>query len=397
MAGETNQAPVRVLLIGNYAPDRQESMQRFAQTLAAHLPARGFEVELLRPEPLAARLQSGAHGLGKWLGYVDKFILFPRRLDREVQRARAGGARVVVHICDHSNAVYTRQLRDVPHLVTCNDLLAIRSARGEFPAHRTRWSGRVLQRLILAGLRRARRVTCISHATARDARRLLEHSAATIGVTHMGLNYPYSPMPQSEAQARVQALLGWPEPRPYLIHVGGEQWYKNRRGAVRLFAAVRAELGSRAPQLLLVGSPPADETAALLRADPELARTVHAVGEIDNETLRTCYSAAELLLFPSLQEGFGWPIIEAQACGCRVLTTGKGPMNEVGNAATFYLPPDPLADLPAAVDLLRAALEEPESARARRIAAGLENAGRFSTAKMIDAYARTYRELTSAA
>lgn len=394
MAGATDQGPVRVLLIGNYAPDRQESMQRFAHTLAAHLPERGFEVQLLRPEPHAGRLRPGAHGLGKWLGYIDKFVLFPHRLAAELRRG--GGARSVVHICDHSNAIYTRHLRAVPHLVTCNDLLAIRSARGEFPGHRTRWSGRVLQRLILAGLRRAQRITCISHATARDARRLLGDETMKIDVTHMGLNHPYAPMPLAEARARVQALLGWPEPRPYLLHVGGEQWYKNRRGAVGLFAALRAELGQRAPHLLLVGSPPADETAAMLQADPALAQNVHAVGEVDNETLRACYSAAELLLFPSLEEGFGWPIIEAQACGCRVLTTGKAPMNEVGGTTPFYLPSDPLADLPGAVEFLRSALDEPHPARAARIAAGLENASRFSTAKMADAYARIYRELAAA-
>jgi glycosyltransferase involved in cell wall biosynthesis len=393
-------------------------MQRFAQTLAAHLPERGFEVELLRPEPRLGRLHPGAKGLGKWLGYVDKFVLFPRKLERELWRVqgspppfhagkltarkfasgewrRPGARPVVVHTCDHSNAIYTRQLRDVPHLVTCNDLLAIRSACGEFPAHRTRWSGRILQRLILAGLRRARRITCISHATAADARRLLGGSAAQIDVTHMGLNHPYSPLPLAEARARVQALLGWPAPRPYVLHVGGEQWYKNRRGAVRLYAALRGEMGERAPQMLLAGSPPADETAALLQGDPELARNVHALGEIDNETLRACYSAAELLLFPSLEEGFGWPIIEAQACGCRVLTTGKAPMNEVGGEPAFYLPSDPLADMTDAVELVKTALAEPAPARTARIAAGLENAARFATARMIDAYARIYRELAA--
>jgi glycosyltransferase involved in cell wall biosynthesis len=303
---------------------------------------------------------------------------------------------VIVHVCDHSNAIYTSQLRGVPHLVTCNDLLAIRSARGEFPAHRTRWSGRLLQRLILRGLRQARRITCISHATATDARRLVGDSMPTIDVTHMGLNHPYRPWPLTEARARVQALLGWPEPRPYLLHVGGEQWYKNRRGGVRLYAAHREAMGDRAPQLLLAGSSPADETAGLLSAHCDLGRNVQAPGEIDNETLRACYSAAELLVFPSLEEGFGWPILEAQACGCRVLTTGKAPMNEVGGSSPFYLPADPLADLASAVNLLQSALGEPEPARAARVAAGFENAARFSTAKMVDAYAAIYRELALA-
>lgn len=47
---------------------------------------------------------------------------------------------------------------------------------------------------------------------------------------------------------------------------------------------------------------------------------------------------AAALLFPSLAEGFGWPLIEAQACGCPVLTTDDSPMNEVGGDAAEYLP-----------------------------------------------------------
>lgn len=397
MAGEIEAAPPSVLLIGNYAPDRQESMQRFARTLAEHLPARGFPVQLLQPAPVLGRWRPGAHGIGKWLGYLDKLVLFPRVLTRAIHQARAGGGKLVVHVCDHSNAVYARLLREVPHLVTCNDLLAIRSARGEFPRHRTRWSGRILQRLILRGLRRARRVTCISHATAEDARRLLSGSAAHIDVTHMGLNHPYTPMPLPEARARVAALAGWSEPRPYLLHVGGEQWYKNRAGAVKIYAVLRAQLGESAPELLLAGSPPAGESAALLHSDRQLARHVHAVGEIDNETLRACYSVAELLLFPSLEEGFGWPMIEAQACGCRVLTTAKPPMNEVGGPAAFYLPAETLRDHAGAATILAAALDEAAPERARRIELGFENARGFSTERMIDAYAAIYRDLASAA
>jgi glycosyltransferase involved in cell wall biosynthesis len=61
--------------------------------------------------------------------------------------------------------------------------------------------------------------------------------------------------------------------------------------------------------------------------------------DIDNKTLQAAYSLARVLLFPSLDEGFGWPIIEAQACGCLVLTTDAAPMNEVGGAHSIYLPP----------------------------------------------------------
>ena len=60
---------------------------------------------------------------------------------------------------------------------------------------------------------------------------------------------------------------------------------------------------------------------------------------ITNEDLRALYSKATALLFPSLREGFGWPIIEAQACGCPVFTSDRVPMTEVGGDAAIYLDP----------------------------------------------------------
>ncbi|HET8870086.1 MAG TPA: glycosyltransferase, partial [Aquabacterium sp.] len=59
---------------------------------------------------------------------------------------------------------------------------------------------------------------------------------------------------------------------------------------------------------------------------------------LDNEALQAAYSIARVFLFPSLAEGFGWPIVEAQACGCPVLTTGEPPMNEVGGPNAAYIP-----------------------------------------------------------
>jgi glycosyltransferase involved in cell wall biosynthesis len=391
-------APLRVLLVGNYAPDQQESMQRFAQALAEHLPAQGITPRLIRPEPRAGRLCPGDHGLGKWLGYIDKFLVFPNALQATVQAMLRQPGPLVVHICDHSNAMYVNLLQRVPHLVTCNDLLAIRSARREFAAHRTRWSGRVLQWLILRGLRRARRITCISHATERDARRLLSYSSAQISVTHMGLNHPYVPLPREQARERVASLLGANSAPPFLLHVGGEQWYKNRAGVLAIYATLRRRLlaaGKPSPRLVLVGPPLAGEYAATLRAEPGLAADVQVLGGLDNESLRACYSAAELLLFPSLEEGFGWPIVEAQACGCRVVTTGQPPMDEVGGEGPAYLAPGTLSAPEACAAVVEAMLAESENERSRRIELGLANARRFATEKMAAGYAEIYRELAA--
>ena len=88
---------MKISLVGNYLPDNQQSMQRFALMLEEGLRARGQEVELLRPTPRFGR--GGNDFVSKWAAYIDKYVLFPGAL----RRAVAGSD--VVHICDHSNAI----------------------------------------------------------------------------------------------------------------------------------------------------------------------------------------------------------------------------------------------------------------------------------------------------
>jgi glycosyltransferase involved in cell wall biosynthesis len=373
----------KIILVGNYENDRQQSMLRFAEMLRIELQKLDAAVELIRPRPFFGLLKRGANGVGKWLGYLDKFLLFPIELKRAIRNADDN---TVVHICDHSNAFYTRYLQKIPHLVTCNDLLAIRSALGEFPQNPTRWTGRQLQLWILQGLRAARWITCISEATRRDLLRLLPEKENVCDVTFMGLNYSYSPMPHDEALEKTRAIIG--KSNPFILHVGGNQWYKNRAGVLEIFA----ELDAAEPALKLVMVGPAFDgsMSEFLQSHPQVAARVISVCDADNETLRALYCCAELLLFPSIEEGFGWPIIEAQACGCRVVTTNKPPMTEAGGDAAFYISESSTS---AAAAVVARVLAQNETERAAAVARGLENAARFPAGKMAQRYVEIYRRL----
>jgi glycosyltransferase involved in cell wall biosynthesis len=408
IAPREDRSPLHVLLIGNYLNDQQESMQRFATVLAEELPKHGVEVETCHPTPVFGRLRPSAFGLGKWLGYIDKFVVFPfalrRRISRRTNECRDQGRKFLVHICDHSNAHYTRYLNAIPHLVTCNDLLAIRSARGEIKQNVTRRSGRLLQSMILNGLNRAGRVACISEATSKDLLRLSNLSASQVKVIYMGQNHPYRPVPLAAARRQIAQTPGvqMAADCPYVLHVGGNHWYKNRVGVLEIYAALRRVMAAtgaaRIPKLVMIGPERTLEMDALVNREPELSGEVIFLHGVSNEDLGAFYSAAELLLFPSLEEGFGWPITEAQACSCRVVTTGKAPMTEVGGDAAVYLSPADVDGTDAggserAARIIAGLLNEDDVSRQRRIAQGLENADRFSTAEMIRQYVETYQEI----
>jgi glycosyltransferase involved in cell wall biosynthesis len=366
---------MKVLLISNYESDEQNSMQRFATSLAHGLAEAGHRVRVLKPHAVVGRLYRSWRGFGKWLGYVDKFGIFPPVLKAAIKWAD------VTHICDHANSFYTKHMRASPHVVTCHDLLAIRSALGEIPQNRTRWTGRQLQRLILRGLTEAQHVVCISEATRRDLLRIAGIPTDRVSRIYNSFNYSYSPMEQHEAVARIRKLHVDPS-RPFLLHVGANQWYKNRLGVLRIFFAFRKLTVEQDLKLVMVGKPWTAEMRRFV-AENQLADVTLELTGVAGEDLRALYSTALMLLFPSLQEGFGWPIIEAQACGCPVLTSNRAPMDEVGGSGAIYIDPEN-PELAAAT--IKCSLMKLSGLREL----GLQNAARFSQPAMIDAYVFLY-------
>lgn len=367
---------MKILLIGNYTNSRQQSMQLFAELMHRHLSATGHDVRLVRPPVILSRLRSGETGLAKWVGYIDRFLLYPFLLRWQIRWAD------VVHICDHANAVYIPHLRGKPHVVTCHDMLAIRSALGEISDNPTRWSGRIYQRWILKNLRKAQKVICVSRRTQDEIKRVAGLDSSRVMIVPNSINYHYRPMATEEAVSRLQTL-GLDVARPFFLHVGGNQWYKNRTGVLRIFSKLAQSLDYRKHYLVMVGKPWTGEVRQLAQSLALEMRTVELV-DVLNEDLCALYSVAEALLFPSLQEGFGWPIIEAQACGCPVITTDRPPMTDVGGHAAIYIDP---SDIDGAVKNIAKGLVEREQLRAL----GLKNAAHYSPEAMIGAYVELYQ------
>jgi glycosyltransferase involved in cell wall biosynthesis len=369
---------MRILLIGNYALDKQESMLRYGALLERELIARGHTARLLQPRAFASRSSSG--GVGKWLGYLDKFVLFPFALKRALRDFD------VVHICDHSNSMYTRYLADKPNVVTCHDVLAITSALGEHSENAVSATGRKLQQMILRGLRAAQYVVCVSTISRTEMLRVTGRPRETSEVIYSSLGYPYAPMPPELAVERLDAL-GFDPRTPFFLHVGGASWYKNRLGLMQIFACLQKMPSPPARRLLVVGGAFESDVQRFIDS-AGLAASITRLSGLSNEDLRAVYSLAEAFLFPSLKEGFGWPVIEAQACGCPVFATGREPMTEIGGDAAVYFDP---ADPAGAASVIARALLTPGEIRRR----GLENVQRFSVDTMIDGLLRVYEHVVA--
>ncbi|MBS0339020.1 MAG: glycosyltransferase family 4 protein [Proteobacteria bacterium] len=373
---------MKVLLIGNYPLDDQKSMLAFSAMLERELPRLGCEVQVLSPQAHAARLPM-PRALRKWAGYLDKFILFLPTLARRARWAD------VVHVCDHSNAMYMPRLARHASVLTCHDVIAIQAARGIVRDWQVGFTGRIFQKLIAGGFAFADRLVCVSAATHREVLALGLAEAARMQVVPMGLNNEFGLLP-ADAVRKCLAAHGLDPQAPYLLHVGHEHPRKNRMAVLASFAQLHKDAASSPVQhLVFVGSALTQEMIALIASQPGLAERVHVLRDVSHEDLRALYCGAAALLFPSLQEGFGWPVIEAQACGCPVFASDLPPMNEIGSAAAAYVDPkDPAA--------IAKAIREAVPRLAAMREGGLANAAHYSAAHMAARYVDQYREVIAA-
>lgn len=376
-----------ILLIGNYAPDRQQSMLRFAGLMRRALPEMGIDCELIAPESFCGNFR-WPEQLRKWAAYVDKFLLFPTILRRKLTKLQAREGRILVHVCDHSNSMYVATARRLgfPMVITCHDMGAVRGALGEDTDCPASATGRWLQRWIRMSMSRADAIACVSAATRLDVERLVCAAATTpplLQTILLGLNTPYKRISVEETQRRL-APTGAGN-RPYLLNVGSSLSRKNRNGVLRIFGRITDQWPG---VMVFAGAALSVENRRLVAKLGLQDRVLEIVGPSD-DVLEALYNKAFALLFPSKFEGFGWPVIEAQACGCPVLCSDAGSLAEVAGEAAFVRPWTEEDEF--AGEILR--LVSQPDARDLWVERGYANLERFQVERMIRTYAELYEKV----
>lgn len=161
----------------------------------------------------------------------------------------------------------------------------------------------------------------------------------------------------------------------FVLFVSALRRHKNWEGALRAWAGLTPELRAVHP-LVMVGSAARWGRTATARAR-ELGVDLRLLGTQPDETLRALYSSCGAFLFPSFQEGFGLPPLEAMACGAPVVASSRTAIPEVLGDAALYGDPSQSESFTAPLQRL---LENPAE-RAARVAASLARAAEFNPAR----------------
>jgi glycosyltransferase involved in cell wall biosynthesis len=268
----------------------------------------------------------------------------------EVARLRPALLHAPDHVCPQPLGWRT--------VLTVHDLAFRRLPETHSAASRAYYAG--LER----SLAQATRVICVSEATRRDLVDLAGADPRKLRVVYEAPDPAY--MPDGPAAAA---------PRPYFVFVGTIEPRKNVEGLIRALAALNARAPAERPQLRLVGAPGAG-AAAIMALPRELGveADVQFQGRLPTADVAALYRGAIALVYPSLLEGFGLPIVEAMACGTPVVTSNRSSMVEVAGEAAELV--DPL-DVGALAGALAALLRDPRR-RADLRRRGLARAGAFS-------------------
>jgi len=231
------------------------------------------------------------------------------------------------------------------------------------------WSGtyRFRYKLNLRFLPRARAVVTVSEHTKKD---LLKYCPfippEKVIAIHNGLERKWQSVQDPVRLAQIRRAYRI-EDKKIVLHVGNDNWYKNFETLLRAIAAIK----DSTLVLVKVGECGV-ANRALVNQLGIADRFVH-VRAVNDEELICFYSIAEMLVFPSLHEGFGWPPLEAMACGCPVVTTYRASLPEVCGEACIYVDP---RDVNGIASAIRTLLEEPD-VRADFIRRGLAQAKKF--------------------
>lgn len=370
----------RVFLLGPYSPDRLHSMERYTRLLHEGLIHAGWNAKVLQPRIVLGKLHLLPTKLRKYAHFLDKFLFFAAEIKRVVRGATCPRS-PLIHILDQGNALYASRLARVPLVITCHDLIAAKAALADSTNSSRRWSGRNFHHHNLRALQRADLIVGVSDKTIADCREMFNPR------THLPLlRRVYNPLDPS-----FDLLLGAlspPSDPPFLLHVGNSAWYKNRLGLLKIYAALR-HIMPEAPALHIYGEPLRRHESTML-AELKLDAHVVCFAGQSNEAIRLAYQQAQALIFPSLEEGFGWPVLEAMASGCPVFTSNFPPLTEIGGDAVEYIAPE---DPTSAAAIIANQLQCGKNWRKHRATAGKERASLFNMetfiAEMVNAYETT--------
>ncbi len=352
---------------------RSAGVHQYIHHLLTYLPQAGCRVTaFVGPRAPVAQAESLRYRRARWPTHRPAARVLWEQL-AQGRALRAVGADLA-----HGPVFVGPLVAPCPVVVTVHDLSFLRYPHLFRPANRL-----YLRLFTRLSVRRARRVIAVSAHAAEETARLLGVARGNIRVVYHGVDPIFRPLPPEEVAAfRVRRSL----PERFVLFVGTLEPRKNLARLIEAFA--RAGPDSRTALVLAGARGWYDEEIFAAVERLGLSARVHFPGYVPNDELPLWYNAADVFAYPSLYEGFGLPVLEAQACGTPVLTSSVSALPEAAGDGALLV--DPYDVEAIAEGLHRLLTDEPLRETLRR--RGLEHAAHFSWPRTAAQTVAVYQE-----
>ena len=376
---------IRVAVCADFREEAWPSMDRVANELLGAIAAEHattIEATAICPpfSRRATRLSTGPTALNIDRG-LNRLVDYPRHV------GGLASSYDVFHVVDHSYSQLVYRLPPDRSVVTCHDLDTFRSVIAPMEEPRSPLF-KAMTRHILEGLRRAACITCDTRAI-RDE--ILARDLAPpdrVVVAPIGVGSEFRPARDADSDRELQRLLACTADSIEILHVGSNAPRKRIDRVLKLTADLVQR--DRRIRLVRVGGALTAEQQRLAR-DLGVADLVTILPPLDDRHLASLYRRAALVVLPSDREGFGLPVVEALACGARVLASDLPVLREVGGSAAEFAPAgDREAWVRSAACMISERSEQTQARRER----GLAWASRFSWSQFASELVAVYRNVS---
>lgn len=236
-------------------------------------------------------------------------------------------------------------------------------------------------------IRKARSIVTVSNYSKRQLVQRLGVPEEKVAVIYNGVHPRFRCLDHEAAQKRVEA--GFSIRPPFLLYVGNLKPHKNLELLLRGFSLLRLH-GTCRHGLVIVGE--GKKQRALLSslcARLGISAQVRFIPRVDDDALPDLYAAADAFVMPSLMEGFGYPVVEAMACGTPVVCSRASVLPEIAGEAAQFFDPTNCEDLAEAIENVLHSSQRREILRRR----GLERARIFGWEECGRSHAELYKKL----
>ncbi len=231
---------------------------------------------------------------------------------------------------------------------------------------------------------KARIIAVDSEATRQDLAEWYPSSETKVAVVGVGLDPLFSRANGQRSDPRELDKLGLAD-APFFIHVTNGKPYKNTIRVIEAFTRVTRVVGH---QLVVIGRSSAFSNQVRRTIERmDLTNQIRFMGSVSDEQLVSLVKAATALVFPSLYEGFGLPVLEAMACGCPVMTSQRGSLAELAGDAALFVDPESVESLSRGI----VELARNESLRETLRRRGSRQAAKYTWAAVVDRLVELYQ------